>query len=313
MRIIFAGTPDFSVPPLQALIASRHEICAVYTQPDRPAGRGRKLRASPVKEVAQKAAIPVRQPETLRPESEQQALAELGADLMVVVAYGLILPKPVLTAPRLGCVNIHASLLPRWRGAAPIQRSILAGDAESGVTLMQMDEGLDTGAMLATATTPIAAVDTAQSLHDRLAQLGATLLMESLPGLADGSLQPEPQEEALATYAHKLSKDEALMDWARPAEELDRAVRAFNPWPVAHTRYRGEMLRIWRAEPLPGSENAGKEPGTILQAAATGLDVVTGEGLLRLHEVQPAGARRMSVADFINSRDTVGTVLGRTD
>ncbi|GAB4352433.1 MAG: methionyl-tRNA formyltransferase [Gammaproteobacteria bacterium] len=309
VKIIFAGTPDFAVPPLRVLVESPHEVCAVYTQPDRPAGRGRKLRPSPVKQVALEAGLTVRQPETLRTESEQRSLAALSADLMVVVAYGLLLPKPVLQAPRLGCVNIHASLLPRWRGAAPIQRAILAGDAESGVTLMQMDEGLDTGALLATAATPIGERETAGELHDRLAEMGAALLRESLPALLEGRLAPRPQDDAGATYARKLTKEEALLDWSRSAIELDRAVRAFNPWPVAHTRFRGEVLRVWRSEPV--ADTVEGEPGTVLAVTGAGVDVATGQGVLRLNEVQPAGGRRMRAADFANSREVIGAVLGR--
>lgn len=308
MRIIFAGTPEFAVPPLRVLLESPHSVCAVYTQPDRPAGRGRKRRPSPVKVLAAQANVPVMQPESLRTEAQQRALAEWDADLMVVVAYGLILPAPVLNAPRLGCVNLHASLLPRWRGAAPIQRAILAGDPESGVTLMQMDEGLDTGAMLAKAVLPIGPRDSAQVVHDRLAGLGASLLIESLPGLEAGTLVPERQDDALATYAGKLTKEEATIDWSQPAQALDRAVRAFNPWPIAHTRYQGEVLRIWRAEPLPGGRQTA--PGTVVNASAAGMDVAAGEGVLRVREVQPAGSRRMDAADFINARDPVGVVLG---
>ncbi len=310
LRIVFAGTPEFAVPPLRELLNSSHTVCAVYTQPDRPAGRGRKLRASPVKALAEASGISVMQPESLRDIEEQRHLASLEADLMVVVAYGLLLPKPVLDAPRLGCVNIHASLLPRWRGAAPIQRAILAGDAESGVTLMQMEEGLDTGAMLAKAVTPITEQDSAQRLHDRLSELGAGLLIESLPGLEAGTLCPEQQDDSLATYAKKLSKGEALIDWARPATELDRAVRAFNPWPVAHTLYEGQTLRLWRAEPL--SSGADAQSATVLSAAPQGMDVATGEGVLRVHELQLAGSRRMTVAEFINGKDPVGKVLGQT-
>lgn len=310
MRIIFAGTPDFSVPPLLALLASMHEVCAVYTQPDRPAGRGRKLRTSPVKEAALAAGVPIQQPLTLRDGAEQQRLADLHSDLMVVVAYGLILPKEVLTAPRLGCVNIHASLLPRWRGAAPIQRAIEAGDRETGITLMQMDEGLDTGAMLAQTATRIATTETAQSLHDRLMVMGAELLLASLPALETGSIRARPQDENSATYARKLSKEEACIDWRRSAAQLDRAVRAFNPWPVAYTDYGGQPLRIWRAEPLGQASPA--LPGTVLRSGGSGVDVATGDGVLRILELQPAGSRRMPAADFVNSRDLSDTILGAT-
>jgi len=311
LRIIFAGTPDFAVPPLRELLNSRHTVCAAYTQPDRPAGRGRKLRASPVKALAESSGVAVFQPESLRDPAEQQRLAEQEADLMVVVAYGLLLPKAVLDTPRLGCVNIHASLLPRWRGAAPIQRAILAGDTESGVTLMQMDEGLDTGAMRAKAVTPLTERDSAQQLHDRLSELGAQLLVESLPGLEAGSLPSEQQDDAPATYADKLSKEEARIDWTLPAVALDRAVRAFNPWPVAHTPYEGEPLRVWCAEPRSCSTPT--EPATVVAASGQGIDVATGQGLLRVLELQLAGSRRMTAAEFVNGKDPVGKVLGRVE
>jgi len=237
MRIVFAGTPEFAVADLQVLLDSGHEVVAVYTQPDRPAGRGRKLKASPVKELAQAAGIPVEQPASLKPVDEQQRLAEYRPDLMVVVAYGLLLPPAVLDIPTRGCVNVHASLLPRWRGAAPIQRSILAGDTETGVTLMQMEAGLDTGPMIASVRCPIGEQDNAQMLHDRLSQLGAQLLAEQLDAILAGNLNPQVQDEALVTYAEKLSKDEAAIDWTRPARRILRQVNAFNPWPVAQTGY----------------------------------------------------------------------------
>lgn len=311
MRIVFAGTPEFAVPPLRALLDSEHEVRAVYTQPDRPAGRGRKLQASPVKAAALAAQVPVYQPDTLRDPAEQRRLNNLGADLMVVVAYGLLLPREVLEAPRLGCVNIHASLLPRWRGAAPIQRAIEAGDPETGITLMQMDEGLDTGAMLATASTPISPSDTAQTLHDRLMQLGATLLLETLPALETGRVRPQNQDESAATYARKLSKEEARIQWQRPAAELDRMVRAFNPWPVAYTDYAGQPLRIWRAEPRDLTCHA--PPGAVVAANSDGIDVATGAGVLRIVELQPAGSRRMPAAAFVNARDLAGVVFGGPD
>lgn len=307
MKILFAGTPEFSVPPLQALLDSSHEICAAYTQPDRPAGRGRKLQVSPVKALALSAGVTVCQPHTLKEATEQQRLAEFGADLMVVVAYGLLLPRAVLAAPRLGCVNIHASLLPRWRGAAPIQRAIEAGDTESGITLMQMDEGLDTGAMLARAATSINASDTAQSLHDRLMVMGAELLMETLPGLEAGTVHAEPQAEGAITYARKLSKAEACIDWRRPALELDRRIRAFNPWPVAYTDFAGQPLRLWCSTVLDGAHAAA--PGEVLKADGQGIDVATGAGVLRILELQPAGSRRMSAADFVNARDLSGVAF----
>ncbi|ROR34252.1 methionyl-tRNA formyltransferase [Inmirania thermothiophila] len=308
LRVIFAGTPAFAVPSLEALLGAGHAVVAVYTQPDRPAGRGRRPRPSPVKEAALAAGLAVRQPRTLRDAAEQAALAALGADLMVVVAYGLLLPPPVLAAPRLGCVNVHASLLPRWRGAAPIQRAILAGDGETGVCLMQMDEGLDTGPVLARAATPIGPEETAGELHDRLAGMGARLLVEALPALARGELAPVPQDEAQATYAEKLAKEEAVLDFARPAEELARRVRAFNPWPVAEARLDdGTRLRVWRARALPGG---GGEPGRVLAAGREGVDVATGRGVLRILELQRPGGRPLAAGDFVNALPLAGRRLG---
>jgi methionyl-tRNA formyltransferase len=311
LKLIFAGTPEFAATALAALLDSPHEVCAVYTQPDRPAGRGRKLKASPVKELALAHDIPVHQPASLKDEAEQQTLRDYGADLMVVVAYGLLLPEAVLKAPRLGCINIHASLLPRWRGAAPIQRAIQAGDAETGITIMQMDVGLDTGDMLHTVTTPIEADDTAQSLHDRLAQLGAEALIAALEQIEAGSIQAVKQDEALANYARKLDKAEAEIDWTRTTAEIDRQIRAFNPWPVAQTLYQGEALRIWQATPLAGPVT--QPPGTIVHADKHGIDVATGDGLLRLTQVQLAGSKAMDAAAFLNGHPELrdgGIVLG---
>lgn len=311
MKIIFAGTPDFAAEALKALLHSEHEVCAVYTQPDRPAGRGRRLKASPVKLLALEHSIPVHQPEKLKDENEQQILRDYQADVMVVVAYGLLLPVPVLEAPRLGCLNIHASLLPRWRGAAPIQRAILAGDKETGITIMQMDKGLDTGDMLYTVTTPIHDNDTAQSLHDRLAELGAAAILKTLTLIAADETQPQKQDESQANYAHKLDKAEANIDWQQTAREIDRQVRAFNPWPVAQTHYQDKALRIWQCQVLDETSQA--TPGSIIHADKHGIDVATAEGILRLLQVQLAGSKAMDAAAFINGHPELKTdaiVLG---
>jgi methionyl-tRNA formyltransferase len=301
MRIVFAGTPEFAVPSLRAVLASGHTLAGVYTQPDRPAGRGRSLAASPVKQVALEAGVPVFQPERLKGAETHAALAALAPDLLVVVAYGLILPRAVLGIPRLGCWNVHASLLPRWRGAAPIQRALLAGDAETGVCLMQMEPGLDTGPVLLSAATPIAPGDTGGSLHDRLAVLGAEVLADGLRLLNAGlKPQPRPQPDTGVTYAHKIDKAEAVLDLARPARELERAVRAFQPWPVAELVLAGERVRVHAAEALPG--NPGAAPGTLVHARAEGLDLATGDGVLRLTRVQREGGRPVSALDYLNAR-----------
>ncbi|MEJ2687071.1 MAG: methionyl-tRNA formyltransferase [Gammaproteobacteria bacterium] len=308
MNIVFAGTPEFAVPTLEALIAGDHELVAVYTQPDRPAGRGRGLRASPVKQAAERAGVAVRQPPTLKDEQAVHELAVLEPDLMVVVAYGLLLPQAVLSTPARGCVNVHASLLPRWRGAAPIQRAVLAGDAETGVTLMQMERGLDTGPMLAQAGCPIGGEDTAASLHDRLAVLGAELLADHLEAILHGDLPARPQDDAQACYAAKIDKAEAELDWHRPAPELDRQVRAFNPWPVAQTRYQSQPLRIWRAVPLTAVSDA--PPGTVVAAGRDGIDVACGAGVLRILQAQLPGRRPTPAADLANARPLAGVRLG---
>ncbi|PVV09573.1 MAG: methionyl-tRNA formyltransferase [gamma proteobacterium symbiont of Ctena orbiculata] len=308
LNIVFAGTPEFAATALESLLTTQHRVVAVYTQPDRPAGRGRKVHISPVKALALETGIEVRQPQTLKDEGAQQALADLKADLMVVVAYGLLLPQAVLDIPRLGCINIHASLLPRWRGAAPIQRALLAGDEETGVTIMQMEAGLDTGPMLYTLKTPIHDQDTGGSLHDRLAEMGAQALLACLPDLAAGRLQAEIQDDQLANYASKLDKQEGLIDWSQSAVEIDRKVRAFNPWPVAQCRFGEKVMRIWQAEPL--KQGCAAEPGEVLRSGKSGIDVATGDGVLRITQLQMPGKRAMSAADFLNAHSMQGVVLG---
>ncbi|MCP4282886.1 MAG: methionyl-tRNA formyltransferase [Gammaproteobacteria bacterium] len=308
LKIIFAGTPAFSLAPLQALLQSDHQVVAVYTQPDRPAGRGRKLTPSPVKQMALNNGLQVLQPSNFRQEQDLGRLERLGADLVVVVAFGLILPARVLQAPLFGCINIHASLLPRWRGAAPIQRAIQAGDAETGVTIMRMDEGLDTGPMLLTKRCPISTSDSGGTIHDRLSLIGAEALIEAIPGVIDGSVIEHPQDDLNACYAPKLEKAEALIDWTRSAQEIDCLVRAFNPWPVAQTKLDGKALRIWRCSIEPGMHRL--SPGCVVAAGAAGIDVATGDGLLRIHELQPPGKRVMSAADFLNARSIQGVQLG---
>jgi methionyl-tRNA formyltransferase len=306
LRLVFAGTPEFAVPHLAACQRDNVDIVAVYTQPDRPAGRGRALAQSPVKRAALAAGIAVEQPENFKDPAARERLRAHAPDLLVVVAYGLILPRKVLAIPRLGCWNVHASLLPRWRGAAPIQRALLAGDTQSGVCLMQMAAGLDTGAVLLRHALPIAADDTGGSLHDKLATLGAQLLAEGLGRVANGrTLTAEPQPEQGVTYAHKLDKAEALLDWHEPASLLERKVRAFDPWPVAEARLAGEPLRVWKALALPPQETPARQaqaPGSIVAAGRAGIDVACADGVLRLLEVQRAGGRRIAAADFVNAR-----------
>lgn len=310
LDIIFAGTPEFAVPSLAALIDAGHRISAVYTQPDRPAGRGRKLQISPVKELALSRGIPVHQPTSLKRDPQAvDTLRALGADLMVVVAYGLLLPTSVLEAPRLGCVNVHASLLPRWRGAAPIQRAVLAGDDLSGICIMQMEAGLDTGPVFHRVTTPLAPRETGGSLHDRLAQLGARALVDALPAIADGSHPPRPQEDAGVTYAHKLTKDEAVIDWTRDALAIERLVRAFDPWPVAQTRVEDAVVRIWDAVAEPATAISAP-PGQVIAADRAGILVATGAGALRITRLQPPGKKPMSAADYLNARRLDGVRLG---
>jgi len=300
LRIVFAGTPEFAVPSLIAA-ASRNEVVAVYTQPDRPAGRGRALTPSPVKLEALKRGLPVLQPETLKAEVSRDALRALQPDVMVVVAYGLLLPQAILDIPRYGCWNVHASLLPRWRGAAPIQRAIEAGDTQTGACLMQMEKGLDTGPVLLAQRMDIGPDETAGQLHDRLAQLGAQTLADGL-GLLRAGMRPVPQPQSAegATYARKLEKSEARLDWSQPADVLARKVRAFDPWPIAEGDVAGEIVRIHRAVALDGVHTA--TPGTVLNAGRDGIDIACGSGALRLRVLQRAGGKAITAADYLNAR-----------
>ncbi|MFH0223252.1 methionyl-tRNA formyltransferase [Vibrio furnissii] len=310
LRIVFAGTPDFAARHLAALLSSEHEVIAVYTQPDRPAGRGKKLTASPVKHLALEHNIPVYQPENFKSDEAKQALASLNADIMVVVAYGLLLPKAVLDTPKLGCINVHGSILPRWRGAAPIQRSIWAGDAETGVTIMQMDVGLDTGDMLKIATLPIEASDTSSSMYDKLAELGPQALVDCLSDIAQGTAVAVKQDDALANYAQKLSKEEAKIDWTLSAQAIERCVRAFNPWPMSHFSVAENQIKVWQSRVETG--NRTHAPGTIIQADKTGIYVATGEGILVLESLQIPGKKALPVQDILNARASwfeVGTQL----
>lgn len=316
LKIIFAGTPEFAALHLQALIDSEHEIIAVYSQPDRPAGRGKKLQASAVKQLALEHDLNVLQPESLKNIEAQQELSALQADIMIVVAYGLILPKVILDAPKLGCLNVHGSLLPKWRGAAPIQRSIWAGDTETGVTIMQMDEGLDTGAMLLKQALPIQADDTSASLYQKLASTGPQALIETLQSLSE--LPPKVQDETLATYAHKLSKQEAKVDWQMDAAQIERNIRSFNPWPVAFfsvhdANSKEHLVKVYSAEVvLSSNSNSNPVPGTIVKADKTGILVATGSNQLLLKTLQLPGKKPISAADVLNGRAdwfTVGEVL----
>lgn len=300
-RIVYAGTPDFAVPALRRLLDTGANVVGVYTQPDRRAGRGRRLTSSPVKELALERELPVHQPESLRDEAARASLASLAPDLLVVAAYGLILPEDILAIPTRGCWNIHASLLPRWRGAAPIQRAIEAGDRSTGVCIMRMEAGLDTGPVFHRLETMIESTDTGGSVHDRLATLGADALLTCLGRLERGTLgEPEPQDDSQATYAPKLSKAEAELDFAEPALTLERRIRAFDPWPVAWFIYEGRRLRVWRAAADPRGHDG--HPGTVLRVDPKGIELATGQGRLRLLEVQPEGGRRMPVGDFLNAR-----------
>ncbi len=311
LRIVFAGTPGFSVPALQALHDSGHALVAVYTQPDRPAGRGRALNASAVKQRALTLGLPVEQPSTLKTPEAHARLAAYAPDLMVVVAYGLLLPQAVLDVPRLGCLNIHASLLPRWRGAAPIQRAILAGDERTGVAIMQMEAGLDTGPELLRRELAIGPHETGGELHDRLAPLGAEAIVAAVQGLLDGTLRATPQLASGATYAAKIKKEEARIEWSQSAVRIDRQVRAFNPWPVAETLLGDEQVRIWEARPTPGGSSSGASPGAVVSAAEGQLIVQTGDGLLEILKLQFPGRKPLPAREVLNSRLLAGTCFGK--
>ena len=308
LRVIFAGTPEFALPPLQALIDEGCDLVAVLTQPDRPAGRGKHLRASPVKQLALENGLEVLQPESLKANGWLDKLADLQPDLMIVVAYGLMIPTRLLDLPRLGCWNIHASLLPRWRGAAPIHRAIEAGDEQTGVCIMKVEPTLDTGPVYHCLSTPVGLLDTAEALHDRLAAMGAQALKHCIKlAINDELPQPQAQNDAEAVYARKLSKAEAELDWNEPAEVLQRKVRAFNPWPVAQAQYEDKSLRIWGARAI---DCTGGLPGAVVAAGKQGIDVACGEGCLRLLEIQLPGGKRLDAAAFLNARDVAGLTLG---
>lgn len=296
MRIGFAGTPDFAAAALGALLDAGHQVALVLTQPDRPAGRGLALKPSPVKQLAEARGLPIYQPPSLKSPESRAPLVEAGIEVLIVAAYGLILPPAILALPPLGCLNIHASLLPRWRGAAPIQRAILAGDRQTGISIMQIDTGLDTGPVLLAQALPIAPDETGGSLHDKLKQLGAGLIIEALAKLQAGDLAATPQPNVGVTYASKLTKDEAEIDWAEPADATERRVRAFNPFPVAQTHWRDEPLRVWQARAEAGTA---APPGTIVSADASGIKVACAQGLLKITELQKAGGRPLSSRAFL--------------
>nr|WP_208292115.1 MULTISPECIES: methionyl-tRNA formyltransferase [Providencia] len=300
LKIIFAGTPDFAAKHLAALLETNHQIVGVLTRHDKPAGRGKKLTPSPVKVLAEEHQLPVFQPVSLRDAENQQWIKERNADLMIVVAYGLILPQAVLDIPRLGCLNVHGSLLPRWRGAAPIQRSIWAGDAETGVTIMQMDAGLDTGDMLYKAICPITPHDTSATLYEKLAITGPQALIHTVDMLSLGQCVPEKQDDSLANYAEKLSKEEARIDWQQDASHIERCIRAFNPWPMSHFTVEEQLIKVWQAEVISGTHN--KQPGTIISADKKGISIATGNGILNITQLQPPGKKAMSAQDILNSR-----------
>ncbi|MGO2128478.1 MAG: methionyl-tRNA formyltransferase [Pseudoalteromonas prydzensis] len=309
LRIIFAGTPDFAARHLQALIDSEHQIVGVYSQPDRPAGRGKKLKASEVKELALQHDLPVFQPASLKSDDALSELSSLNADIMIVVAYGLLLPKAILDAPRLGCLNVHGSILPRWRGAAPIQRAIWAGDEETGVTIMQMDEGLDTGDMLHISRCPIDAAETSASLYTKLADLGPGALIDTIAKLANDEITPQVQNDELANYAKKLSKEEANIDWSMDAAQIERNIRSFNPWPVCFTQMGDNTVKIYQANVVEQQGNA----GTVLQSDKHGIVIACGTNALNITQLQPQGKKPMAITDFLNGRAdwvTPGTLIG---
>ncbi|MBW3118207.1 methionyl-tRNA formyltransferase [Providencia rettgeri] len=300
LKIIFAGTPDFAAKHLAALLDTRHQIVGVLTRHDKPAGRGKKLTPSPVKVLAEEHQIPVFQPVSLKDSENQQWIKNQNADLMIVVAYGLILPQAVLDIPHLGCLNVHGSLLPRWRGAAPIQRSIWAGDTETGVTIMQMDAGLDTGDMLYKAICPINPSDTSASLYDKLAIIGPEALIHTVEMLSSGQCTAEKQDDSLANYAEKLSKEEARINWQDDAVHIERCIRAFNPWPMSYFMVEEQLIKVWQAEALEEAHD--KQPGTIISADKKGICIATGNGILNITQLQPPGKKAMSAQDILNSR-----------
>lgn len=307
LRIIYAGTPEFSVPALQALIDSEHDVVAVYTQPDRGSGRGRKIKFGPVKQVAVDAGIPVEQTTTLKTDEALEQLKSYNADVMIVAAYSLMLPQSVLDAPKYGCLNIHGSLLPRWRGAAPIHRAIQEGDTETGVTIMQMAIGLDTGDMLMKASCPITESDTYQTIHDRLSQDGADALIETLALLVDDKLKPEVQDDALSCYAHKLDKEQAMIDWTKSAIEIDRKIRAFSGWPVAQTTMNNKPLKFYMSSAQASSRQG--EAGEVLVESKDGIEIATGEGSVIIKRLQMPNAKQLDVRDFLNGRSLEGQVF----
>lgn len=315
LRLIYAGTPEFSVPALRALCAAGHDVVAVLTQPDRPAGRGQKIHASPVKLAALELGLDVFQPLSLRKAQSKKEIRALKADVMIVAAYGLILPQSVLDIPRLGCLNIHASLLPRWRGAAPIHRAIEAGDGLTGISIMQMDAGLDTGDILSMHPIEISIEDTSQSLHDKLSSCGAEAIVETLQNLNAGLIAAQEQDEKLVTYAHKLHKSEAQIDWSEPVETIERKIRAFNPWPCAFSKIIGKNIKIWQAEIIDSEQlPADMRPsGMVIASSSQGIQVQTGHGVLNLLEIQMAGKKRLPVTQFVNAVDLSQEIFSAND